>query len=177
MPRHQTSAASGFTIVETLIVLAIGGLILTIVFLAIPALERSSRNNQRRQDVQTILQAVSHYELESSGNMPDCGYSTSSEPSCFGTTSGTPNLLYYSKLAYYDPTSTVEVHASDLDQILTSTPGPITDNNTVKVYNHLKCDTTNIGAATTADAGYSDVVALYAIESGSSATSSQCQQL
>jgi prepilin-type N-terminal cleavage/methylation domain-containing protein len=48
----------GFTIIEVLIVLAIAGLILLIVFLAVPALQRNSRNTQRREDVSRILAAA-----------------------------------------------------------------------------------------------------------------------
>jgi prepilin-type N-terminal cleavage/methylation domain-containing protein len=40
MHRYRT----GFTIIEVMIVLAIAGLILLIVFLAVPALEREARN-------------------------------------------------------------------------------------------------------------------------------------
>lgn len=45
----------GFTIIEVLIVLAIAGLILLVVFLAVPALQRNSRNTQRRSDVSRVL--------------------------------------------------------------------------------------------------------------------------
>ena len=41
----------GFTIVEVLIVLAIAGVIMLVVFLAVPTLQRNSRNTQRRADV------------------------------------------------------------------------------------------------------------------------------
>ena len=37
---------SGFTIIEIMIVLAIAGLIMLIVFLAVPALQRASRNTR-----------------------------------------------------------------------------------------------------------------------------------
>lgn len=53
--RKQTQ---GFTIIEVLIVLAIAGLILLIVFLAVPALQRNSRNTQRRDDVARVAGAV-----------------------------------------------------------------------------------------------------------------------
>lgn len=48
----------GFTIIEVLIVLAIAGLIMLIVFLAVPALQRNSRNNQRRNDASRVAAAV-----------------------------------------------------------------------------------------------------------------------
>ena len=42
--------AEGFTIIEVLIVLAIAGLILLVVFLAVPALQRNARNTQRNAE-------------------------------------------------------------------------------------------------------------------------------
>src|ERR1700749_2754140 len=60
----------GFTIIEVLIVLAIAGLILMIVFLAVPALQRNSRNTQRKNDVQSILGAISEYESNNNGALP-----------------------------------------------------------------------------------------------------------
>ncbi|MCY4088545.1 MAG: type II secretion system protein [Candidatus Saccharibacteria bacterium] len=44
----------GFTIVEVMIVLAIAGLILAVVFIAVPALQRNQRNGARRNDVAYI---------------------------------------------------------------------------------------------------------------------------
>jgi prepilin-type N-terminal cleavage/methylation domain-containing protein len=51
----------GFTIIEVLIVLAIAGLIMLIVFLAVPALQRNSRNTQRKSDAGALLAAVQEY--------------------------------------------------------------------------------------------------------------------
>jgi prepilin-type N-terminal cleavage/methylation domain-containing protein len=48
----------GFTIIEVLIVLAIAGLIMLIVFLAVPALQRNSRNTQRKNDVSSLVGAI-----------------------------------------------------------------------------------------------------------------------
>jgi prepilin-type N-terminal cleavage/methylation domain-containing protein len=50
----QERSDKGFTIIEVMIVLAIAGLILLIVFLAVPALQRSSRNTERKTDVGRI---------------------------------------------------------------------------------------------------------------------------
>lgn len=60
----------GFTIIEVLIVLAIAGLILLIVFLAVPALQRNSRNTQRKNDVSALLGAVNEYTSNHSGSLP-----------------------------------------------------------------------------------------------------------
>ncbi len=67
------SQSKGFTIIEVLIVLAIAGLILLIVFLAVPALQRNSRNTQRRSDVSKILAAVQEYVNNNNGTLPASG--------------------------------------------------------------------------------------------------------
>src|ERR1700709_157910 len=61
---------SGFTIIEVLIVLAIAGLILLIVFLAVPALQRNSRNTAIKNDVQNVLGGVSEYAGANNGTLP-----------------------------------------------------------------------------------------------------------
>lgn len=54
LKQYKTKDQKGFTIIEVLIVLAIAGLILLIVFLAVPALQRNSRNTQRKEDIGRI---------------------------------------------------------------------------------------------------------------------------
>jgi prepilin-type N-terminal cleavage/methylation domain-containing protein len=51
MLKQLKKRQEGFTIVEVLIVLAIAGVIMLVVFLAVPTLQRNSRNTQRRADV------------------------------------------------------------------------------------------------------------------------------
>jgi prepilin-type N-terminal cleavage/methylation domain-containing protein len=60
----------GFTIIEVLIVLAIAGLILLVVFLAVPALQRNSRNTQAKQAAAAILSSVNEYSANNNGTMP-----------------------------------------------------------------------------------------------------------
>ncbi|MDB5161280.1 MAG: hypothetical protein JWO96_660, partial [Candidatus Saccharibacteria bacterium] len=52
----------GFTIIEVLIVLAIAGVIMLVVFLAVPALQRNSKNTQRRADVAHMAGLINEYE-------------------------------------------------------------------------------------------------------------------
>ncbi len=58
MGKKTKANERGFTIIEVMIVLAIAALILIIVFLAVPALKRSQRNLERRQDAQVIFAAI-----------------------------------------------------------------------------------------------------------------------
>lgn len=60
----------GFTIIEVLIVLAIAGLILLVVFLAVPALQRNSRNTQLRNAAATIAGGVNEYIANNNGALP-----------------------------------------------------------------------------------------------------------
>jgi prepilin-type N-terminal cleavage/methylation domain-containing protein len=179
---QATSLPKGFTIVETMFVLAIAGLILLIVFTAIPALQRNSRNDLRKQDVANILQAASHYELSNSGNFPEtCGPSTLTYGGCFSQV-GTSNdyFLQYEKgkLYYYDGTDIVLQNQASLNvsgNALSDNKPPLNNINLVEVYNFETCDTATHGA-TLSGAGYNSVVALYAIETNGG-ISPQCEQL
>lgn len=172
-------AASGFTIVETIIVLAVAGLILLIVLMAIPTLLRNSRNNQRKQDVQAILEAVSHYQLSNSGDLP-----SSTAP-----LQRLPKLTYYSPatINYYTPASCSVPNSgvyitfcisADWTQAPTTPVNNLSNSlDTVLIYNHEKCDPSNPSQGQRAGAGYNDVIALYAIEVGNGSVASQCEQM
>jgi len=71
--RKQTR---GFTIIEVLIVLAIAGLILLIVFLAVPALQRNSRNTSYRNEAAQLLAATSEWSNNSNGQVPAASVSS-----------------------------------------------------------------------------------------------------
>ena len=60
----------GFTIIEVLIVLAIAGLIILIVFLAVPALQRNSRNTQAKNQVSGYLGAINEWTNNNNGAVP-----------------------------------------------------------------------------------------------------------
>ncbi|MES2971664.1 MAG: prepilin-type N-terminal cleavage/methylation domain-containing protein [Patescibacteria group bacterium] len=64
------SASKGFTIIEVLIVLAIAGLILLIVFLAVPALQRNSRNTQRKNDIGRLGGSATEFVSNNNGTLP-----------------------------------------------------------------------------------------------------------
>jgi prepilin-type N-terminal cleavage/methylation domain-containing protein len=66
-------SVKGFTIIEVLIVLAIAGLIMAIVFLAVPALRRNSNNNSRRSDAAHLAGIVNEYASNHSGQLPAVG--------------------------------------------------------------------------------------------------------
>lgn len=167
---------SGFTIVELLVVIAVAGLIISLVFLAIPSLERNSRNGLRRQDVSLALQAVSHYELNDTGAFPrQCG--GTGQPCITPNDSIGPNDYFLrfdqAKLGYY---SGDQVYLQPQDSSTVTDKNPITNLQTVRIYNYEKCDPAGSGKALSQGAGYNDVVAQFAIETLGGA-SPQCEQL
>jgi prepilin-type N-terminal cleavage/methylation domain-containing protein len=68
MIRKQSQ--KGFTIIEVVLVLAIAALIFLIVFLAVPALQRSQRDTQRRSDVGRLVTSVTNYVGNHQGSLP-----------------------------------------------------------------------------------------------------------
>jgi prepilin-type N-terminal cleavage/methylation domain-containing protein len=61
----------GFTIIEVVLVLAIAGLIFLMVFIALPALQRSQRDTQRKDDAARVLSQITNYQSNNRGNVPD----------------------------------------------------------------------------------------------------------
>lgn len=64
------SNQKGFTIIEVLIVLAIAGLIMLVVFLAVPALNRNSHNSQKKSDISALIGGVNEYAASHNGAGP-----------------------------------------------------------------------------------------------------------
>lgn len=60
----------GFTIIEVVLVLAIAGLIFMMVFIALPALQRSQRDTQRRNDISRAITAIENYSSSNNGSLP-----------------------------------------------------------------------------------------------------------
>ena len=140
--------------------LAIAGIILMLVLQTIPMLIRNSRNSRRKQDVGLVLEAISHWELNNSGDMPAPG----------------DNYMQYStnKLTYYDQNNITVTTGNPRDAVYHNSG--TTDIDAVEIHNYAKCDPGNPGGYTNTDAGYNDVAALYAIES-SGGSQSKCQEL
>ena len=57
----------GFTIIEVVLVLAIAGLIFLMVFLALPALQRSQRDTQRKQTISRIAATLEQARINNRG--------------------------------------------------------------------------------------------------------------
>lgn len=70
-PRSTRTGFQGFTVIEVLIVLAIAGLVLSIIFLAFPALQRNERNSARKKIVGMIDGQLDQYYTQNSLQYPD----------------------------------------------------------------------------------------------------------
>ena len=64
------NSKSGFTIIEVVLVLAIAGLIFLMVFIALPALQRSQRDTQRRDDLAMFATGITNYQTNNRGQVP-----------------------------------------------------------------------------------------------------------
>lgn len=70
LQKYKTKREEGFTIIEVLIVLAIAGLIILIVFLAVPALQRNSRNTAVKNDASKVGGIVQELINNNNGQIP-----------------------------------------------------------------------------------------------------------
>lgn len=142
----------GFTIIEVLIVLAIAGLIMLIVFLAVPALQRTSRNTGRKNDIGRIGAAVTEYSSSQNGTLPITGAQVTA-------LAGT--------LSQYD---TGNVSVQPVGTVGTST---VTNFNNVVVVTGARCGT---GGQVTA--GSTRQVAIqYAVETNNGGNLPACQEV
>ncbi len=171
MLKNIRRKTEGFTIIEVLIVLAIAGLILLIVFLAVPALERNARNTSRKDDVANILGAMNEYVNNNSGQLPTAN--------CLGTcNTADGNWLANAKLSHY---TYGEVYFTAETTALTTAPhtgNPAAGGNawaldTVNMYSYAACSGNAIDQSGNASA--QEYVAFYYVETGGTPTL-QCQQ-
>jgi prepilin-type N-terminal cleavage/methylation domain-containing protein len=70
LKREKMRLTDGFTIIEVVLVLAIAGLIFLMVFIALPALQRSQRDTQRRDDLARASTALTQYMANNRSNAP-----------------------------------------------------------------------------------------------------------
>ena len=65
-----TKKENGFTIIEVVLVLAIAALIMLMVFLAWPALQRNQRDQARKSDISLLGSAIGTWKSNHQGNWP-----------------------------------------------------------------------------------------------------------
>jgi len=152
---------NGFTIIEVMIVLAIAGLIMLIVFLAVPTLQRTARNTQRKNDAAAALQSVNEYLSNNGGTLP--ASATFASPTF--TVGAAATAQSTAKMGYY--TSGVTLSTSYAAQAATPT-------DTLTIYEATKC----ANATTSASGTARQIAAVYAVEAPGTASGYawQCQE-
>ena len=74
MTKQNINSKKGFTIIEVVLVLAIAGLIFLMVFVALPALQRSQRDTARRNDMSRVDTSLIQYQTNNqdtgNGDLP-----------------------------------------------------------------------------------------------------------
>lgn len=156
MNKKLNNNKDGFTIIEVLIVLAIAGLILLVVFLAVPALQRNSRNTQKRNEVSAALGAVSEYVANNNGRLP--------------TTSGAFNTAFTGSNVNFSAYTPANVTYNYSGTARTGTPATNTNLDTLVVYNYATCTGNTLQYTGTSNRS---VAALFAVE-GASGPVQQC---
>ena len=161
---HQTDRRKqGFTIIEVMIVLAIAGLIMLIVFLAVPAVQRSGRNTQRHADTSAVAGAIANYITNNGGTVPAAVSVSGNDLLICGASCATGNTET-AKLGYYTPANiSLLTNAASL-----STP-PARDTIVIDVGYNCNASNTGLGSASARTAAV-----LFAVETGSSAIAQQC---
>ncbi len=61
----------GFTIIEVVLVLAIAGLIMIMVFVALPSMQKAQRNTQRKEDMARLVSQIELYMKNNNGKLDD----------------------------------------------------------------------------------------------------------
>ncbi|MBQ3431114.1 type II secretion system protein [Candidatus Saccharibacteria bacterium] len=90
----NTKPKKGFTIIEVVLVLAIAGLIFLMVFIALPNMQRSQRDTQRRNDYSALSANMTQYMTNNNGSLPSALTSADSIK-YINTTGNDPNGLTY----------------------------------------------------------------------------------
>jgi prepilin-type N-terminal cleavage/methylation domain-containing protein len=159
------SQEKGFTIIEVLIVLAIAGLILLIVFLAVPALQRNARNTQRSNDVAGIIGAYNEWVNNNGGSPPGALAAGTTAGKCDNGTSFCTNA----KTSIYDIKSVVSFLGATNGAALNSAIGSSTT--LVIGGSNVTC---NGGAAVDGNST-NQAAFVYNVESGSGTAIPQCK--
>lgn len=148
----------GFTIIEVMIVLAIAGLIMLIVFLAVPALQRNSRNTQYKNDAASMLAASSEFTNNNNGTIPAVSVSTTAG-------SDAAKIVALTKTKSITVLNIVKQGAS---------ASPAFDTATISTGS--KCGTANGTSYNLTNSATRAIAIVYAVEDSSGAVVAQCTE-
>jgi len=151
--RLKQRKADGFTIIEVMIVLAIAGLIMLIVFLAVPALQRNAHNTSIKNDVASALAAMNEYTNNNNGVPPtalSAGTTTTVVIGAAGTNTAT------AKVGYIDGTTVTFAKA-------TAAVTNAQADGTMKIYTSATCNSNGKDLVVASSRNYA---VLYGLEGG-----------
>lgn len=143
----------GFTIIEVVLVLAIAGLIFLMVFIALPALQRSQRDAQRKQNIDRLYSAMINYKSNGRGKSLSLASYNGDDKKFIDS---------YMKVggdSFSDPDGTEYKFGKYGDRV----DGGVTANNfdhTIYIVNRTKCD----GEIAKWSSNYSDYSIFYGLE-------------
>ncbi len=156
----------GFTIIEVLIVLAIAGLIILIVLLAVPALQRGNRNSSRKKDVTRLAGAVTNFLANKNYTPPST------------TADAYTILIDAGKLGQYNlaAASPVSMAANNQLSIVAAgsgTPAALSTGliDAVQIVTSGVCSSSQDGSATNVGANSHSIAIQYTLETGTGNTS------
>ena len=160
----RSSVAQGFTIIEVLIVLAIAGLILLIVFLAVPALQRNSRNTQYKNEAERIFGAAHEFINSNNLTVPTVASNSTTSGSQADAILKLSNTKNITRLDIVVSTNTAAISPTTTNAFLQSA---------------AKCGSvggTSVTPTTGASVGARNVILVYAVENSDGTVNAQCLQ-
>ena len=134
MKKSNNNSKKGFTIIEVVLVLAIAGLIFLMVFVALPALQRSQRDTQRRNDMGRLITAIQNYQSNNKNKVPN------------NLTDYDPGSSFYTGYlktngdTFADPSSNSDYAFSFKGSCKEGCKDPETTMGTISVYTNATCD-------------------------------------
>lgn len=153
----------GFTIIEVVLVLAIAGLIFLMVFLALPALQRSQRDTQRKDDLGRITAALTTYKSNTGGKLPWTVFTSNGVVSAYNPTTFVADYLTSGGSSFNDPTTGSAYALDNTNTAPPNVPTPDADSQ-IMIY---KTSGTDCTTATALSAGTRYVVKMYQENGGS----------
>ncbi|MGB3023987.1 MAG: type II secretion system protein, partial [Candidatus Saccharimonadales bacterium] len=166
---------TGFTIIEVVLVLAIAALIFLIVFLAVPALQRSQRDTQRRSDVTRLSAALSNYIGNHGGSLPTITSANAAQWVFINVRASRVSDRFEDprgNTTYYSAVSNGTQYNVTVDTTATTTaPVYSATNNPISIRFGQVCDPN--GVTSTVGAGSRSYAVVMALESGDTACSSR----
>ena len=156
MKKTSTNKESGFTIIEVVLVLAIAGLIFLVVFLALPALQRSQRDTQRRSDLGRFMAQLETYASNNNGSYP-----TAANTAAFVT-----NYLTNDGASFSDPQNDAGTPGVYDVVTLTGAAAPTIDDNLDNIFYRINAQCGASEGTFQAGSGTRSVAAMIAVENG-----------